>query len=613
MAEKHNNTTNGQPKDNQLEVTPEQENNELDTSEPSEDETGEASASETPTAQPAAVVSSESGSKFGRLGSWCGRHKKSAAMIALVVIIVILAAIPLTRYVIAGTILKQNISVAVMDSQTHQPVSNASLTLAGKTVLTNGQGQASIRVPVGNKTLMLSKKYYMSLSERILVPIRKSYTLQVQLKATGRQVPITVTNKISGQPVSGATIKVLDTDAKTDTNGHATLVLPAAKASLSATVTDGGYNALTATIQVTAQPVAANDLSITPSGSVYFLSNLSGKIDIVKTNLDGTDRKTVLAGTGKEQQDTTELLASRDWKYLALLSSRDGTPKLYLITTATDTLTTMDEGTNVSFELKGWSNDTFMYTVTRSDIPNAQTGQEALKSFNATGQKLATLDQTSASGPADTSDPSFTKEIFGQVFILPNNEVVYVKNVNSSFPNAGGAQAAVYSINADGSSKKTIKSWGAPKSSTIYGIFIDVQLASATSVYIRDPFATPSQFYEYEAGQLKATNDVTEQTFNGGYPVAVLSPSGAQTLWSDVRDGKNVLFLGDSAGQNGKQIASLTDYRVYGWYTDNYLLVSKNGSELYIMPASGSAQPLKVSDYYTALAPRGYGGGYGGF
>src|SRR6266702_2684554 len=187
MTKKHNDATDEQPKDEQLESAAEQGKAEI----------GETPASETPAEQPAAVVSSESGGKFGRPGRWCRRHKKSTAMIALVVIIVILAAIPLTRYAIAGTVLKQNMSVVVMDSQTHQPVSNASLTLAGKTVLTNGQGQASVRVPVGNKTLTLSKKYYTSLSEHVLVPIRKPYTLQLQLKATGRQVPITVTNKIS--------------------------------------------------------------------------------------------------------------------------------------------------------------------------------------------------------------------------------------------------------------------------------------------------------------------------------------------------------------------------------------------------------------------------------
>ena len=60
-------------------------------------------------------------------------------------------------------------------------------------------------------------------------------------------------------------------------------------------------------------------------------------------------------------------------------------------------------------------------------------------------------------------------------------------------------------------------------------------------------------------------------------------------------------------------VASLSDYKTYGWYSDDYLLVSKNSSELYIMAKTGSKDPIKISDYHNpALTYVGYGGGYGG-
>jgi len=77
-------------------------------------------------------------------------------------------------------------------------------------------------------------------------------------------------------------------------------------------------------VTVTTDKVAANQFKLAPVGKVFFLSNAGGKIDVVSTNLDGTDRKVVLAGTGKEDRNNTVLLASSDWKYLALLSLRDG-------------------------------------------------------------------------------------------------------------------------------------------------------------------------------------------------------------------------------------------------------------------------------------------------
>ena len=93
------------------------------------------------------------------------------------------------------------------------------------------------------------------------------------------------------------------------------------------------------------------------------------------------------------------------------------------------------------------------------------------------------------------------------------------------------------------------------------------------------------------------------------------SPSGNVTFWSETRDGKNTLFVGDGQGANQKEIAKLSDYQTYGWYTEDYLLVSKDGSELYILGKDGikkDSEALKIMDYHKpAMSYMGYGG-YGG-
>jgi len=52
------------------------------------------------------------------------------------------------------------------------------------------------------------------------------------------------------------------------------------------------------------------------------------------------------------------------------------------------------------------------------------------------------------------------------------------------------------------------------------------------------------------------------------------------------------------------------------WFTDKYLLVSKDNSELYILPVAGltgDTLPYKISDYYRPdISYNGYGRGYGG-
>jgi Tol biopolymer transport system component len=92
----------------------------------------------------------------------------------------------------------------------------------------------------------------------------------------------------------------------------------------------------------------------------------------------------------------------------------------------------------------------------------------------------------------------------------------------------------------------------------------------------------------------------------------LLSPSGSNSFWAEARDGKSALFVGDQDGKNPKQVASLSEYTSYGWFTDDYLLVSKGSSELYIMSKAGG-KPQKITDYYKpSVNYQGYGGGYGG-
>ena len=124
-----------------------------------------------------------------------------------------------------------------------------------------------------------------------------------------------------------------------------------------------------------------------------------------------------------------------------------------------------------------------------------------------------------------------------------------------------------------------------------------------------------SFFFEYEDGKL-SENKSLETDFYKNYFTYLFSPSAKQTFWAEDRDGKATLFVGNDHGEDGKEIASLSEYNTYGWYTDDYLLVSKKGSELYVLPASNKldkTEPFKVTDYYRpAQTFRGYGGGYGG-
>jgi len=555
------------------------------------------------------------GSKFKQImhGYWA--KKKWTLPLTFILIIGVILSVPASRYPVLGLFLKSDYSVKVIDATTKKPVTNVTLLLGDVTAKTDSKGEARLKSKVGTVNLTATKKYYKASNTAVLVPIKqKGPAYVVSIRATGRQVPIAITNKITGKPISGAVVSASGTEAKTDSQGKLVLVLPADQATVAATITASGFNDAKLTVQVSEQVLPANAVQLVTSGKIYFLSKLSGKIDVVKTNLDGSDRQTVLAGTGKEQNGDTIMLAARDWKYLALKSLRDGgsKAKLFLIDTSTDKLTTIDEG-NAFFEAVGWSDHHFVYKVEREEKEIWQPGGQALKSFNAESGKLAVLEETDGEG---TGQYDYAFNRFDQVYLL-ENEVVFYKNWSSGFYNSSklsGKQIKLTSVKPDGTGKKTIREFPVPENTSYYSI--QSSLYAPQELYVQVPPAAGTDnnptYFEYENGKIAVKNDVTSQQFNSPYPTYLESPSGKQTAWSEDRDGKSIVFIGDKNGEDEKEVASLSEYTPYGWYSDEYILVSKKGSELYIMPTTGGPL-LKVTDYHKPeFNFRGYGGGYGG-
>jgi len=536
---------------------------------------------------------------------------------AILVVLIILGAIPYTRYKILGLFVKEQYTIVVLDSVTKTPVTGATVRIGDASTMTNANGQATMTVSVGDKTVLIHKQYYRDLQIATQVGLIPSQNnLHTSMVATGRQVPVVVVNKISGKPVANAKIKSLDTTAETDVNGKATIVLPASTTTQQATVSATGYNSLTTPVMVKSSVVPENTFSIVPSGHIYFLSNLSGKIDVVSTNLDGSNRTTVLAGTGNETANTTALLASRDWKYLALQSTRDAgtTTKIYVINTATNSVSVMDEGQGISFQFVGWSGDNFVYTVNRPNaLINGTYPQQVLKSFDAQSGHITTIDQTDAQSGGN--NVTFSSNIQA---VLLNDGIFYTKfwdrsGYYASSSLLAGKTQVIVKTKPDGTGARTLKTFDA-------AAYQSMQLRSGepNEVYYRlggfdqSGVQKPWEYFKYDNGTIQSTTEMNDANFYNPYSTYLLSPASDATFWSVPTDGKYNLFVGNQLGDDKKSVGTLGDYNTYGWYTDNYLLVSKSSSELYIMPKNGGAA-LKISDYFKPSQYfSGYGGGYGG-
>jgi hypothetical protein len=531
-------------------------------------------------------------------------YKKKPVWISAIVILILAAvfALPLTRYKVLGLFLKQKYAVVIIDSQTSKPVSDATLTLEGKTVITNNVGKATLSVKVGKGTLIINKKYYASYTKNVLVPIKIHAPITYSLVATGRQVPITLTNKVGGAPIANAEVTASGTAAKTDANGQVTIVLPADQSSVSATIAEAGYISSKVTITVTTQSVRANDFQLVPAGNVYFLSNASGTIDVDKSNLDGSNVQTVLKGTGTETLSTTSMLVSPDQKYIALAAQRSASsPSLYIIATSNDEVSRADTAV-ANLSLDGWTtNDFLVYDISRLGIAQGSANQYAIKSYAANSGELTTIDQNDA----QTSGFATASEAFGSITVLANNSIVYTTAWNGDTAAFSGLNDTISTSQASGGTKALLslpatQYYGYPSSSQTSPLSI--------YFYYYPSSGSTSADFQYENNKVTqlsgAEASAAEQELNNGN-LYFVTASGGKTLWSTSVNGHTGVYVGDSQGAGQKQVALLDNtYSVHGWYNDNYILISKNNNELYVMPVGGvssASQLVKISNYISSV------------
>ncbi len=533
-----------------------------------------------------------------RLKAWTLSHKWQSALIAAGVLLVLGGGVVVAtdlRFAVMNLFGKSTVEVVVTDGKSSQPIPQASVSLAGVNVQSDDKGKATLKnVAFGRATLKVTKSAYSDSTQSVLVSSGKS-KLTATLHPVGAKVVLSVTNTISGKPIGLAKATVGQSDAVADGTGTINLVVPPQDQKLiKVTLSADGYNTKSFDIALDGKQAK---VTLTPAGKIYFLSKRTGTINVMKANLDGTDSKVVVTGTGKESETGTVLLASRDWKYLALLSRREGeNEKVYLVDTADESLKVVDEG-KANFRVIGWSGHSLVYTVYRPDVEYGQPKQSSIKAYNADSSKIVTIDDTRA----DMGNP----QQFGDVYIVKDG-MVFARN----WSGAGKFTDLVYANNSG--TLKVVKEFPSDQHP-----LINLRVAAPDRIYgVTSPnYPLKSIVFEYEAGKVVDSDETSDEIYGAIYPTKLLSANDSKTLWSEPRDGKITVIIGDEKGENGKEVLRLDDYSAYGWFSNEYVLLSKGGSELYVLPAdAGTTQkPLKLTDYHKPTVDfRGYGYGYGG-
>ncbi|HEY4963545.1 MAG TPA: hypothetical protein VIH90_02505 [Candidatus Saccharimonadales bacterium] len=540
-------------------------------------------------AQDAALLKSQKEVKKKKKDSKIKRILKSKWLyFSLGLIVIAIFAVPYSRYYILGKFVKNEYQFSIVDSTTNQNISGATIDVAGRLLTTDSDGQAKIVLGLGQYNYTVKKPYYQTQNDSMFIGLTNKKAPPIKLAATGRQVPVTVLNMISGRPLSGALVSVLGTNSKTNKEGLTYIVLPTSNNGYLATVTATDYNAVTARIQVSTN-VNTNTVRIVPKGSVYYLANKDGKINVVKSNLDGSDQQVELAGTGSEQASTTHLYSSPDWKYLVLEAQRSGTQtSLYYINTITNQTTEFD-GSDVNFKVIGWSGNLFIYDEVSTSGDTSVAAREQIKSFNPLNQKLIVLDQNLVNG----SGSDYAYQSFYNFELLPTLLVYNTEWTVSGTFDLGSSTDAIRGVGANGLNKKDYYTFPAISTGSI-----QVARYAPSALYFNVANTTTNQnsYYNFAKGAVTADSSLSPTTFSQTYPPYYLSPSGEATLWTTSQNGQLTSYSGDQNGQNQKLVRLPAGFSSYQWYDNVYILLSQAG-QLYISPSIGSFKPTPIGSF----------------
>ncbi|HSD55548.1 MAG TPA: hypothetical protein VLA92_00165, partial [Candidatus Saccharimonadales bacterium] len=476
--------------------------------------------------------------------------------------------IPKTRYAVLNTAgVRSSASVIVLDNTTELPLKNVAVTLDGDKVLTDHNGVARFKdLKLGSYDLSIKRIAFAAYDQKVVIGWGSNPLGSFKLKATGTQYTILVKDFVSGKPIEGVEANSDEAVARSDKSGKIILTVDDTDITqMAVTISSKGYR--DEQVQVTADSKTATQVSLVPAGKDVYVSKQSGKYDVFSADLDGKDRKLLLAGTGNESP-TISLVVSPDGNRAALVSTRDNIRDSDGFIMQALTLINLEEGTSVTIDhaeqiqLVDWVDNRLIYrtTLAGASAPNAQRNRLIAYNYDSNARvQLATANQ------------------FNAIFSVRGNVYYTVSSTDAD------ATMGLFRVKNDGTDRKRLTTdeiWTALRT-------------NYNTVLIQQPDGWVS--YDLNSGQ----------TTKSSSPSSVMTYSFADdfksinSLWTDTRDGSGVLLLHDVA-KNSDKVLKIQDGITYPvrWINDQtiiYRVVTSGESADYAISINGG-DAHKISD-----------------
>ena len=467
---------------------------------------------------------------------------------------------------------RSTVHVRILDSTTHLPLKNVEITVGANKAKTDASGTANLpHIKLGTQKLQIHKVAFANISENIWVHSGTTNLSDIEIKAVGTRLNFIVTDYASGKPIANAEVSSGEANAVADKTGKAVLTIsPSDASSINVQVTAKGYRSEKTKVQPSGNK--NNLVVLVTDQKEVFVSKQSGKYDLYKVDVDGKNRKLILAATGNENQNIS-LSISPDGTRAALVSTRDNQRNAegYLLSTLS--LVDVETGANVTLEhaedirLISWADNRLVYEVSVAGASAANPNRQRIISYDYNATKRLQLAST-----------NYFTDVVGV------GSTVYY-SVSATIP---GITPSFVKINADGTGKQTVVNqevWTVLR--TAYDTF-SLQTSTAWLGYTIGATATKAA---------NAPGAYTSRQY-------VDSPDGRRSLWIDARDGKGVLVSYDIASQKEATVLTRAGLStVVRWLDDTTAIYRVSGAQEtadYIVNLDSKTEPKKITDVTAA-------------
>lgn len=517
---------------------------------------------------------------------WQNKKLRYSTLGGVLAVLTVLFVVPLTRFGILNALgIKASAVVQVVDDETGLPLKSAVVKVGAVESQTDDQGQAKLeRLRLGDQDVQIVKPGYGDELWGRRINTGRNDLGEARMIATGTRFVFKLVDWHGGQPLPEVLAEVGIDDAGgaasafSDDAGLLRLVTPPSEEELEITFKAEGYNEL----KFSADPTNFEEqtIKLVKQGYNAFISKRSGKFDVYRSRLDGSETTKIIDATGREREGSLILSVDPSTKFAALVSTRDGQRNgdgfilsgLYIIDLESGQMNRIE--LSESIVLAGWSQERLVYTTQTT----GESGYSALR-FRLRSFKLGNL-------AAETLE---TSNYFYDV-MLANGRVYYAPG--ESFKQSRPPEHFL-SMLADGTDRRShVESRTVRIARTDFDTLV---LETLTSDF-------KQQWYSFTLGQQAAVKlDGQPASFEYWSTNAefVSSPDGKWLAWQEERDGKDVIMLRESGGSE-RILASMDGAAApIRWVGNDLVLfrvVKPGESADYIISLQPDAEPTKLSD-----------------